>query len=578
MLTTGRRTALPRHQTLRATLDWSYQLLSPVEQCVLRRLSVFRGRFTMASAVQLASGSTESEDVVREAVGNLSSKSLLTFDLGRTLTRYRLLDTTRLYADEKLKDSGEFEAISRRHAIHHAEFFDHADLDWERYELDEWLSAYGERIDDLRAALDWAFSEVGDTSLGISLTAASAPLWLALLLMDEFCGRAESALSRVRDTSLYGSETEMKLRLSYGVAIFNARGALPTMATEAARALEIATANGATEYQLRALLQLGRERSTHGDYLAAMSFCERFEKIVDESGDQAMMLVRDRLVGLGLFLVGRHTEARIYSERAVHRPVSRTRPAYESLSEWDHSVASRSHLGRVLWVQGFPDRAASIIDEGVESGLRNGYPPPTCHILTYAACPVAFYMGHEANFNRYVRLLREQTADLPFGFWHRCLDRFEQIAALGDYSANSVFWTKAHAITHQIKEAVFLDIVGTMREELVTADVLRRSSNGHSPWCAPEIFRAEAKNILRRDGANGGQAAEDLFLQSLRLATQQGALSWQLRSATSLAQLWSEDGRSQEALSLLAPIYSRFIEGFASLDLRRARALLGELD
>ena len=205
LLTGGRRTARPRHQTLRATLDWSHQLLTPAEQVILRHLAIFRGRFMLNSAIKLAVCPRVPSPKVLGAVTNLVAKSLLTVEVSRQPALYRLLDMTRAYAGEKLADSGGVTVMARRHATHILNFFKTAESDWEAKPQEKWLEIYAVSIDDLRAALDWAFSADGDPSIGITLTSASAPLWFALSLLDEFCARAERALERIALSDLSGS-------------------------------------------------------------------------------------------------------------------------------------------------------------------------------------------------------------------------------------------------------------------------------------------------------------------------------------------------------------------------------------
>src|SRR5262249_5323882 len=111
LLKYGRRTTLPRHQTLTAALDWSYEFLPEAERVLLRRLSVFSGVFTLESAC--AVGANDNYDVV-EGLANLIAKSLISADVSGAAVQYRLLDTTRAYAQQKLKASGEFEGYLRR--------------------------------------------------------------------------------------------------------------------------------------------------------------------------------------------------------------------------------------------------------------------------------------------------------------------------------------------------------------------------------------------------------------------------------------------------------------------------------
>jgi len=116
LLTQGRRTAVPRHQTLKATLDWSYEQLSPLEQTVLQRLSVFKMAFTLDAAIGVISCAALLPARLIEGVESLTLKSLLSLEQGSGLARYRFLNTTRTYALEKLEGSGELRTVEMRYA------------------------------------------------------------------------------------------------------------------------------------------------------------------------------------------------------------------------------------------------------------------------------------------------------------------------------------------------------------------------------------------------------------------------------------------------------------------------------
>jgi predicted ATPase len=438
LLNYGKRTALPRHRTLRAIYDWTYNLLSNAEQTALRRLGIFRGNFLFDSAIEAAGWGELTEDVAREAIGNLAAKSLLAPQFDRNPLCYRLLDTTRAYAVEKLKASGEEEEMALRHAKLYRDLLADAESNWETApsRRQKWLDRYAGSIDDIRAALDWTLAEGRDIAVGIALTANSAPLWFALSLIGEYCDRAEQALLKAPEASLSGSETEMKLWLSLGASIFNARGALPAVASAPTRALEIAKRLGHTTYQLRALWQLAGERSTNGDYQTSLAYCNGFDEIARASSDVSALLIRDRMMALGLHFVGRHEEARWFAENAIDHPAEDRRSAHNSFNEYDNGIASRSHLSRILWVQGFPDRACHLAAEGVGRGLRLDYAPPTCHILAYAACPIAFWTRNVHNIYRYLALLREQSAQLPR--WQASLVHYEKIAPFDEIMATAV--------------------------------------------------------------------------------------------------------------------------------------------
>jgi predicted ATPase len=119
VLTKGRRLALPRHQTLRATLDWGHNLLSPTEQAVLRRVAIFRAAFSLESALSVVVGPEITFENAVNAMGNLVGKSLMSVDGKSGTAQYRLLEATRLYAAEKLAASNEGSETARRHAERH---------------------------------------------------------------------------------------------------------------------------------------------------------------------------------------------------------------------------------------------------------------------------------------------------------------------------------------------------------------------------------------------------------------------------------------------------------------------------
>jgi non-specific serine/threonine protein kinase len=114
LLVGGRRTALPRHQTLRAALDWSYELLSEPERCLLRRLAVFAAGFTLEAVTAVMSDKGYTASVILEEIADLVAKSLVTSDGSASAGRWRLIETIRAYALEKLAESGELEQVARR--------------------------------------------------------------------------------------------------------------------------------------------------------------------------------------------------------------------------------------------------------------------------------------------------------------------------------------------------------------------------------------------------------------------------------------------------------------------------------
>jgi Predicted ATPase len=197
LLTGGSRTALPRQQTLRATLDWSHALLTQRERTILRRLAVFIGGLTLEAAACVASDDAIDEFAVTDALSQLVARSLVVAEIDASGARYRQLETTRAYALEQLAAAGESSEIARRHAAYMVRLFSSAPEHWLRMSDRSWRGLYMPERFNLRAALEWAFGPGGDAVLGVRLAGASGPVWLEMSLHAEGRQRLELALERV---------------------------------------------------------------------------------------------------------------------------------------------------------------------------------------------------------------------------------------------------------------------------------------------------------------------------------------------------------------------------------------------
>ncbi len=199
ILTGGSRTALPRQQTMRALIDWSYDLLSPVEQVLLRRVAVFSGGWTLDAATSVCSGDElPSWDVV-DVLTSLVDKSLVTAELDDALIsgaklRYRLLESTRQYAVEKLAASGERERMRRVHAEYFLQIARDAERSWGTTPTRTWLAPLESEFDNFRTALDWGIGEKQDLELGAALTCALVGLWRELGIRAEGLRYTETLL------------------------------------------------------------------------------------------------------------------------------------------------------------------------------------------------------------------------------------------------------------------------------------------------------------------------------------------------------------------------------------------------
>ncbi|MGH3441270.1 MAG: ATP-binding protein, partial [Nitriliruptorales bacterium] len=177
VLTSGRRTRVPHHQTLRAAIDWSDRLLDETERLLFARLSVFSASFDLEAAEAVCGWGGIAADDVLDVLGRLVDRSLVTVMASGGQVRYRLLDTIRRYARERLEEVGETRPMRRRHAEYHRELARQGALALRGSAQLQWRDRLTAVTDDLRAALAWAGSN-GDGELLLELAAGLWDFWV----------------------------------------------------------------------------------------------------------------------------------------------------------------------------------------------------------------------------------------------------------------------------------------------------------------------------------------------------------------------------------------------------------------
>ena len=578
----GRRTAVPRHQTLAAALDWSYDLLSPAESATLRRLSVFAGPFAPEAAATVAAGDGLSVSETLEAIDSLVTKSLISPSGSRTL-RYRLLDTTRTYAHGKLNELGETRQVARRHAEHFRDFFARAEADTST-PLPEWQIIYGAELDNARVALDWAFAPDGDVALGIALTAAAVTLWVRLSLFAECRERAKAALAALGDGD---DRIRMQLLSALGWSLMygegRAREARPILETT----LELADRLDDKDFRLRALWGLSIDQFNNGQFGKARALADRFATAAANSPDRTDLMLSDRLMAVTLHYLGDQNEARLRIDRvnaSLH--VLAERPKIFPL---DLRISTQYFRARILWLQGLADQAQALAARNIEEGRANGHALTFCSVLGQAACPIAFWSGDLDAAERHGTELLEHTerhAIRLWGLWARAFNAAVVIKR-GDVA------TGLPLLREELNRAGdarflprFLPLLGELAAGFLEADqidrgldviedALTRCNDRQELWYLPELIRIKGELVHR--SPRNSEGAEAHFRDALTMAVQQGARFWELRCAISLARLMIQAGQTAEALALLGNVSESFAEGADIADMRSARELIAQL-
>ncbi len=309
LLTAGARTVLRRHQTLRAALEWSHGLLGAQEQVVFRRLGACAGGFTLEFAQQVAADATLDEWAVLDALGQLVDKSLVIAE-GAGVPRYRLLETTRAYAVERLAASGEMPAVLRQHAqvvVALLQRLGAGHLSFDRAHA----AIYAVEVDNVRAALEWATGPDGDRALGAMLAAESSFVWLSNASQAEGLRRVRAFEPDVTDSTPPALAARYWLTVAT-LGVFSDDGAC---FAAAARAADLYRGQGAPERIYEALIvraAIGARRSDFAAAAPALAEAARLENPEWPPQWRARLAFAQWIVALR---AGRYAEARQHAQR-----------------------------------------------------------------------------------------------------------------------------------------------------------------------------------------------------------------------------------------------------------------------
>jgi predicted ATPase/DNA-binding winged helix-turn-helix (wHTH) protein len=581
----GRRTALPRHQTLNAMLDWSYNLLSEHEKAVLSRLSMFVGDFKLDAARSVASDAVIPERVVTEAIVNLLTKSLISTTALHGSTYYRLLETTRLFALAKLADRGERNRVARRHANFFSDFLQNDRLVQSRF-VEHDLSECASLIGNVRTALEWAFSGDGDMSIGADLAAWAAPLFIGLSLLEECRSWSERALAGLDDATR-GTRQEMILQEALGVSLIFTRGARDAARQALMRSLAIAEDRGDVLEQIRLLGPLSMFHRRIGEYNIALQYAKRCSARALTTKDPVAIVLAHSNLGLSLQPVGELTAARAEFEAAITHGSGFLRNATISFG-MDANVLAGAALAVNLWLEGHPAQAIERARRTTQEAARTDHAVSISTALLNAIS-VLLWAGDLASASEHIDMLISRAESYSFGPFGWLGRGFKGEVAIrrGDVQGGVEALKGSLEKLHEARYNLFasrlgisliqgLDTMGWHAEAITLADDTIRlvAANGNHVFM-PELLRVKGCVLLAMGRSNID--AEMCFVQSLKLSRRQGARAWELRSAIDLAALWAGLGRLADARALLLPAFRQFTEGLDTADLVAAERLLTTL-
>jgi predicted ATPase/DNA-binding winged helix-turn-helix (wHTH) protein len=583
----GSRTAPPRQKTLQATLDWSFGLLTEPERVVLRRLAIFVGYFTLDAAIEVITSDLLNRSTVFGAMDSLVAKSLVATSPVGAMMRYRLLDTTRVYAHEIPTSEAERAALGVRHATYYQRWLEQIDTEWSMVSPGPDRVPYFVGLNNVRAALKWCFGENGDLGTGIRLAAAAMPIFQTMSLLSECHRWSERALAALPD-SLRGSAEEMHLQAGLGNSSMYLHGERDAARAALGRGFEIAEARGNARDQLRLLGPLHMFHLRTGEFKTALHYARRCSVISATVEDPAPVALGHFILGNALHFSGDLRGARVELEAAL-KSAPRSRRSAASYHGFQGKELAGGILARNLWLQGHPAQAAARARQTIHESAEIDHSLTLC-IALLGGIAISLWSGDLAGAEEQIERLissAESRSLSPYVFVGQGFGGEVAIRrghAKGGVDTLRGCLEKLHAATYEvfttaleISLAQGLTALGQFDESITAIDkaIERVETNGDMCYM-PELLRIRASLLLSMPHSRADEA-ENCFTQSLELSRHQGARAWELRSATDIAAYLASQGRSAEGQALLQPVFEQFTEGLDTADVKTAERLLAKL-
>jgi len=363
LLTGGSRTAPQRQQTLEAALDWSYVLLSEVEQKVLQRLSVFAGGCTLEATEVVCSGDGVEKSEVLDVLLHLIDKSLVVADRYDDEIRYHLLETIRQYGREKLMEAGEGDAIRDKHLSYYLQWAERARTYLSQMEQAAWLNRFEAEHDNLRAALEWSQVKVNGAEEGLRLTTTIGDFWQVRGYLTE--GRRWFSAALAHKGAQQNSVSRAQaLRQATMLAFYQSDYAVVRSLAEQNLAISRDLGAAGRAEVADALDMLAEVATETGDYSAAPALYEQALAIFKEVGDLAGIASVLKALGWRAMRTGDYEQAQSRFEEGL--------VACRQSRDLHQIISALAGLGELAVRRGRYDRAGELLRESLENSRSLG--------------------------------------------------------------------------------------------------------------------------------------------------------------------------------------------------------------
>lgn len=367
LLTGGSRAALPRQQTLRAAMDWSYALLSAHEQACFRRLSVFAGSFSLEAAEAICAGEPDEAYDVLDVLSSLIDKSLVLMEQRSGEARYRLLETIRQYGQDKLQEEAEAATVRRNHRDWYARLAEQAEPETLQARQKSVFDRLEVEHENLRAALGWSL-EQQEAETAAQIGAAISRFWLLRGYMSEGRRWLERALSG------FSEKNAVRVKaLNVAAMLASLQDDNNTARTLVEESLELSRELAERKQTGYALYILGRLARIEGNYAGAVTFLEESLALFREltQKDDMALVLSD--FGLTVLYLGDYERAIALCEQSL--ALSRELGDLRSIASW------LANLAMVTFARGDARRATDLCDESLAIRKALGYKGGCAHTL-----------------------------------------------------------------------------------------------------------------------------------------------------------------------------------------------------
>ncbi|NMN71451.1 winged helix-turn-helix domain-containing protein [Rhizobium sp. 57MFTsu3.2] len=571
-----------RQQTLLATLEWSYGLLSKSEAAVLRSISIFMGTFDMDAVVSVVADLDPT--TVFDAVAGLRAKSMLSVEQIAGGMRYRLLDSTRAFAGNLLEASGELPAASKAHARLMLANFARANADRARLPARQWHAAYAGHADDLRRAIGWALFRRGDPMLGLQLVASGVPLWHELSLSEEARRNCEQALAEFDRIGC--DDLALKLKLIVGLAAVSSYiSADAEKATETFEtAIQLSRQIGDTNAECQALGAFARYRLLPGNQTEVWKILKGLKRVAMRSNNRPAKWEHEFLLTEVDIIHCQYPPA-IARMEALRQELRGASDGSVSRFDLDPRIRSETAISALKWLG---SRRPGTGLSGARVTAREALEAHHGWTLIYSYVHGILFVLSEceewALAKHYADLLKDTIYRHGMPAWIPVANcHVEAIDALSGFrtdpdglmSAFDELRTGLRQMGRHVYYALLIRALyahGHVDEGAKILDYLFEIGPQRS--MVPELLRLRA---VKERSVGRDEEALSTLQRSLTVAEENGAWAWRIRCATDLAILLRDQMQVDEAESVLEPVYGQFLDGFDIPDLQRAANLLTEL-